>query len=563
MAEEEDQHLEERPPDPPPGRANTNQDIREATKARTSAQAAAGQAPPKPTQMKPYAELVQEAKEIRNILEIKITKISSTQEPVPKQDNQLSFDSLADFLFSTLNIDPSNCLTFNHSLGNNSCKELSFKPGVIIDGYVGNFNICQGQSNFNLNTKKQQCSTVRLTVKNCPLNIPDQEILHIANTFCKPVDNIIHYETLSNVKAKGLKGGTRYLEVELKPGAVVPNFFWLSGPLDGDQGARVTVLHGGGQPRQCFNCLKIGSECKADGRGKVCSKDLKTPRARMAEYVETLRTRYHYISLKSQHTRQWPAAGEKKKSDIPEYDEEVEQEEEETTETENAKALRQQLEEEQKARNLEALNVTAQLEKLRSKKDSPAKDTNVKLHTKSEQKVTAAEQKSNKKKQAEKDRKEKQTSEHLAQAFEMLASPELTEENIALIVKEANLELQEDEEGHMLLSPSTFLQSLEAKVRKEKPNLMVSFEETKNLMTLRLMEQSNCLKKPPKSRIARSSSFSRASGPPPVREHSVKRKNESGGSSRQTKPRSESTTSPVKSAGGPGAPSPSPASCLQ
>ena len=115
----------------------------------------------------------------------------------------------------------------------------------------------------------------------------------------------------------------------------------------------------------------------------------------------------------------------------------------------------------------------------------------------------------------------------------------------------------------MLLSPSTFLQSLEAKVRKEKPNLMVSFEETKNLMTLRLMEESNNLKKPLKSRIGRSSSFSRTSGPPLVRDHSMKRKNESGGSSRQTKPRSESITSPVKSAGGPGAPSPSPASYLQ
>ena len=40
----------------------------------------------------------------------------------------------------------------------------------------------------------------------------------------------------------------------------------------------------------------------------------------------------------------------------------------------------------------------------------------------------------------------------------MLASPELTEENITLIIKEANLELQEDEDGHMLLSPSLFLQ---------------------------------------------------------------------------------------------------------
>ena len=154
--------------------------------------------------------------------------------------------------------------------------------------------------------------------------------------------------------------------------------------------------------------------------------------------METLRTRYKYISLKSQHTRQWPVAGEEKKSDIPEYDDELEQEEVEIAETQKVKTLLQQTEEDQKART-DALNTKTQLEKLKlklklkQKEDSPAKDIEVKLPTKSEQKVTAAEQKSSKKKQADNDRKEKETSEHLAQAFEMLASAELTEENITLI----------------------------------------------------------------------------------------------------------------------------------
>ena len=180
-----------RPPDrgkekPPEMR---NQDIRtlQENQSRTTAQVVAGQAPPQPTQMKPYAQIIQEAKRIRNILEVKIIKTSTPDPDVTsKRDNQLSFDATADFLFSTLNIDPASCLAFNHSLGNSNTKELSFKPGVSIDSYVGTYNINQGQSTFSITTRKQQSSTVRLTFRNCPLNIPDQELLHIATTFCSP-----------------------------------------------------------------------------------------------------------------------------------------------------------------------------------------------------------------------------------------------------------------------------------------------------------------------------------------------------------------------------------------
>ena len=50
---------------------------------------------------------------------------------------------------------------------------------------------------------------------------------------------------------------------------------------------------------------------------------------------------------------------------------------------------------------MEALNNKNKLKNSKQKGDSPAKDMKVKLPTKSEQKVTAAEQKSIKKKQAE------------------------------------------------------------------------------------------------------------------------------------------------------------------
>ena len=548
------------------------QDIRtnnhKENQSRTTTQVVAGQAPPQPTHMKPYAQIIQEAKDIRNILEVKITKTSNLDpDATTKKDSQLSFDAMADFLFSTLNIDPALCLAFNHSLGNYNFKELSFKPGVPIDSYVGTYNISQGPATFSITTKKQQSSTVRLTFRNCPLNIPDQELLHIATTFCSPVDNIIHYETITNTKAKGLRGGTRYMEVELRPNVIVPNFFWLAGPLDGDQGARVTVLHGGAQARQCFNCLKIGSECLAEGQGKICAKEMKTPRARMVDYVETLRSKYSYASLKVLHSQQWPAAGSRKKPAIPEFDELVDQEEDDearleeslrekelqqidVAEKDKAGKLLQQVEEVKEARAQDPTQtekLQTKIDQLKVKEVVPSKSDEVKIASKTDKKSSAVEQKNLKKKMAEKEKKNRQDQESVAQALEMLSSPDLIEENIALILKTADLQVQVSEDGQMVLAPSTFLQTLEARVRREKPNLKVGFEETKNLITLRLLGQdqgntsSNSL-----SRSSRRLSSSRGSGSalPVPREPSGKRKSESEEPGRQTKPRPESVASP-------------------
>ena len=64
-------------------------------------------------------------------------------------------------------------------------------------------------------------------------------------------------------------GGTRFIDVELFTGAALNNFYWMEGPLLGDTGTRVTMLHAG-QTQQCSNCLKLASMgCLGKGNGKV------------------------------------------------------------------------------------------------------------------------------------------------------------------------------------------------------------------------------------------------------------------------------------------------------
>ena len=124
----------------------------------------------------------------------------------------------------------------------------------------------------------------RVTFKNVPLNVPDEEIIHLCKSYGVPLDNKVNWEVLTNNKNRGMVGSTRYVDMELAKGAAFENYYWLEGPLPGDHGRRILVLHNGQVP-QCSHCFKkANTRCPGGGNGKIC--DLKkTPRAKMLAYM--------------------------------------------------------------------------------------------------------------------------------------------------------------------------------------------------------------------------------------------------------------------------------------
>ena len=74
----------------------------------------------------------------------------------------------------------------------------------------------------------------------------------------------------------------------------------MEGPLAGDKGKRVVVLHSN-QPAECSNCLRrIDKGCPALAVGKACEK-AGTPRAKVSTYMDNLRKKTGYTSLKIKH----------------------------------------------------------------------------------------------------------------------------------------------------------------------------------------------------------------------------------------------------------------------
>lgn len=71
--------------------------------------------------------------------------------------------------------------------------------------------------------------------------------------------------------------------------------------MPGDVGKRIVVLHQG-QVSQCSHCLRrAGAGCPAMGIGKACNQ-MRTPRAKMNIYMQSLRDKIGYVSMKIKFT---------------------------------------------------------------------------------------------------------------------------------------------------------------------------------------------------------------------------------------------------------------------
>ena len=146
----------------------------------------------------------------------------------------------------------------------------------------------------------------KVTFKNVPLYVPDEEILHLCGIYGSVVDNKVykeHIRVTTTNKEGVLVSPTRYVIMQMDKGATFNNFYWMEGPMPGDPGRRIQVFHQG-QAQQCSNCFKTASSgCKGAGNGKACVK-FGGQRAKMSVYMNYLKATTGYESLKAKYLRQ-------------------------------------------------------------------------------------------------------------------------------------------------------------------------------------------------------------------------------------------------------------------
>ena len=262
-----------------------------------------------PTNMRSFAQILEQEKKDRNILELRINKIR-TDEALPPTFTNMSAEEIGELLFDVLHLNPSHCLAYDYNTGRNDTKQVKLKPGIPVADILAQSPL--EFKGYKVVVSQQRLNITRVTFKNVPLNVPDEEIIHLCMSYGRPVENKVQYEVLRNSRNKGHTGSTRFVDMELNEDSSFNNYYWMEGPFPGDQGRRVLVLHSG-QAQQCSNCLEVGPNCPAAGNGKLCKDEFKTPRAKMSVYMNSLKITKNYTSLKTQYlesqVRKFPLMG--------------------------------------------------------------------------------------------------------------------------------------------------------------------------------------------------------------------------------------------------------------
>ena len=258
-----------------------------------------------PCRMRSFAEILNEEKHHRNILEVKLTRTSVKQNEETVKAPTLNEVDLSEFFFDVIKLKMEDCLGIALRTHRYDTKEIKLKKGVDPTPYLRATPVLF--KGHEITIRKQMNNLTRVTMKNVPFNIPDEEIIHLCKVYGEPINNKVHYENPTR-NSRGVPGSTRSVEMKLTPGMQFENYYWMEGPLSDDQGCRITVLHAG-QVQQCSHCLRRGHFCPGGGNGKACE-SLKTQRGKLGDYMKYLKERHNYTSMKMQYMEeQFPALG--------------------------------------------------------------------------------------------------------------------------------------------------------------------------------------------------------------------------------------------------------------
>ena len=95
------------------------------------------------------------------------------------------------------------CLRFNFSGARYDTKEVILRTGTDIAPFIRTIQSFYGHS---VNTRPQSSNTIKVTFRNVPLNVPDEEVINLCSFYGKPVNNKVTYETLISPRmAESLK----------------------------------------------------------------------------------------------------------------------------------------------------------------------------------------------------------------------------------------------------------------------------------------------------------------------------------------------------------------------
>ena len=161
-------------PDPGGGRTLSNPETTSALPATSTW--AEGKKNAEDVRLRTFEEITNDATNNRNISKIRLQKNPINSEPSVKHPNP-TYDQLGELLFDHLNIKIDDYLRFNFNTARFDSREVMLRPGVDLDPFITVIEDIYGHT---VTTSKQAASkSIRVSFRNVPLDVPDEEILHL------------------------------------------------------------------------------------------------------------------------------------------------------------------------------------------------------------------------------------------------------------------------------------------------------------------------------------------------------------------------------------------------
>ena len=186
--------LGEPPPDPGGTKSNNQQNpsqSQEVNVQSTVTSTKVGDSGPK--QMRSFKQILAEEKQSRNILELKITKLMVDTDGAMGKAKGLGFEDISVLIFDIVEVKPEHCMAVALSTVRYDTKEVKLKPGVDPSQYTTKDTPITFKDH-KVEVTIQSLSVTKVTFKNVPFSIPDEEIINLCKCYGEPIDNIVQYE---------------------------------------------------------------------------------------------------------------------------------------------------------------------------------------------------------------------------------------------------------------------------------------------------------------------------------------------------------------------------------
>ena len=171
-----------------------------------------------------WQQIVSDAREKRNILELHLTKI--TQKDANNQTfppKHITHDDLSDFLFKELKIKRSDLIGIDYTTSWYGHREVELRSGIDLSPYLTRNNPIEYMKHKIIVKTQEKNSSTKILFRNVPLNVPDEEIINLCMSYGDPVGWVTR-EKLTNNRDKGMPGSNRSVEVNLNIGASFENY---------------------------------------------------------------------------------------------------------------------------------------------------------------------------------------------------------------------------------------------------------------------------------------------------------------------------------------------------